>query len=76
MVLMAVGAIVAMLSSIPEPAMRRFSAAVVFALALWPFATAAQEEPPPSKCVAIANALPSATYAGFTPSKTPALLLA
>jgi len=28
---------------------------------------AAQEEPPPSRCVAIANALPSVTYASFTP---------
>lgn len=55
--------------------MRRFSAAVMLALALWPLA-AAQEEAPPSKCVAIANALPSATYASFVPSKADAPLMA
>lgn len=47
--------------------MNRFAAAFLAAL-LWPLAASAQEEPPPSRCVAIANALPSATYASFTPS--------
>ncbi len=36
----------------------------------------AQDEPPPSRCVAIANALPSATYANFTPSQAPSPILA
>ncbi|MBL8580024.1 MAG: MBL fold metallo-hydrolase [Mesorhizobium sp.] len=36
----------------------------------------AQEEPPPSRCVAIANALPSATYANFTPSQASSPILA
>ena len=56
--------------------MLRLSTAALLALMLWPFTAAAQEEPPPSKCVAIANALPSATFASFTPSLTPAPLLA
>ena len=45
--------------------MLRPSAAVLLVFALWPFAASAQEEPPPSRCVAIAEALPSATYASF-----------
>jgi L-ascorbate metabolism protein UlaG (beta-lactamase superfamily) len=48
--------------------MLRLSAAVLLAVLFWPLAASAQEEPPPSRCVAIANALPSATYASFTPS--------
>jgi len=55
--------------------MLRF-AVLLFALASWPLAAAAQEEPPPSKCVAIANALPSATYANFTPSANAGPILA
>ena len=55
--------------------MLRLSAALLVLLS-WPLAAAAQEEPPPSKCVAIANALPSATYAGFTPSKADTPILA
>ncbi|MGX9180089.1 MBL fold metallo-hydrolase [Mesorhizobium sp. BHbdii] len=52
--------------------MLRPSAAVLLTLAFWPFAASAQEEPPPSRCVAIAEALPSATYASFT-AQTPLL---
>ena len=48
--------------------MLRLAATALLAVLLWPFIAAAQEEPPPSRCVAIANALPSATYASFTPS--------
>lgn len=48
--------------------MLRLSTAALLALLSWPFAAAAAQEPPPSKCVAIANALPSATYASFAPS--------
>src|SRR5688572_25600909 len=55
--------------------MLRLSAALLVLLS-WPLATAAQEEPPPSRCVAIANALPSATYAGFMPSKADTPILA
>lgn len=40
-------------------------AAAFAALAFWPLTAIAQEEPPPSKCVAIANALPAATFASF-----------
>jgi L-ascorbate metabolism protein UlaG (beta-lactamase superfamily) len=46
--------------------MLRLSAAVLLSLAFWPLAASAQGEPPPSRCVAIAEALPSATYASFT----------
>jgi L-ascorbate metabolism protein UlaG (beta-lactamase superfamily) len=55
--------------------MLRLLAAVSLALLSWPLPALAQGEPPPSKCVAIANALPSATYASFSPSaaKTPIL---
>lgn len=48
--------------------MLRFAAALLFAVASWPLAAAAQDEPPPSRCIAIANALPSATFASFEPS--------
>jgi L-ascorbate metabolism protein UlaG (beta-lactamase superfamily) len=56
--------------------MLRIPVVALLAVMLCPFAAAAEEEPPPSKCVAIANALPSATFASFTPSATPAPLLA
>lgn len=56
--------------------MLRLSAAAFLAVLSWPFAAAAQEEPPPSRCVAIANALPNATYASFTPSQAGAPILA
>jgi L-ascorbate metabolism protein UlaG (beta-lactamase superfamily) len=52
--------------------MLRLLAAALLALLSWPLAAAAQGEPPPSRCVAIANALPSATYASFTPSRADA----
>ena len=46
-------------------------------LLLLPVGAMAQEaEAPPSRCVAIANALPSATYASFTPSKAERPILA
>jgi L-ascorbate metabolism protein UlaG (beta-lactamase superfamily) len=48
--------------------MFRLFAAFVPAFAFWTATALAQQEPPPSKCVAIANALPSATYASFTSS--------
>lgn len=48
--------------------MLRRSATALAALLLWPIAAIAQQEPPPSRCVAIANALPSATFASFKPS--------
>jgi L-ascorbate metabolism protein UlaG (beta-lactamase superfamily) len=51
-------------------------AVLLLAVASWPFSASAQEEPPPSKCVAIANALPSATYASFTPSRSAGPILA
>jgi L-ascorbate metabolism protein UlaG (beta-lactamase superfamily) len=48
--------------------MLRLSAAVFLAVAiLFPLEARTQEEPVPSKCMAIAEALPSATYASFTP---------
>jgi L-ascorbate metabolism protein UlaG (beta-lactamase superfamily) len=56
--------------------MSRLSAAVLLAFLLWPFAASAQDEPPPSRCVAIANALPSATYANFAPLRRGAPILA
>jgi L-ascorbate metabolism protein UlaG (beta-lactamase superfamily) len=56
--------------------MFRLSAATLLAFLLWPLAAAAQEGPPPSKCVAIANALPSATFASFTPTEVQASILA
>src|SRR5688500_10809439 len=55
--------------------MLRLSAAALLAL-FWSLAAAAQEEPPASKCVAIANALPSATFASFMPSRADAPVLA
>ncbi|PTE07167.1 MBL fold metallo-hydrolase [Mesorhizobium helmanticense] len=56
--------------------MLRLSAAALLTLALWPLAASAQEEPTPSRCVAIAQALPSATYASFTAPKGQTPLLA
>src|SRR5687767_7468349 len=56
--------------------MLRLSAAALLALLFWSLAAAAEGEPPPSKCVAIANALPSATFASFVPSKAAAPVLA
>lgn len=47
--------------------MHRLACAAFLASLIWPLAATAQDEPPPSRCVAIANALPSATYASFTP---------
>jgi L-ascorbate metabolism protein UlaG (beta-lactamase superfamily) len=39
-------------------------------LLFWlPWSALAQEDPVPSKCVAIANALPGVTYASFTPAQ-------
>ncbi|MDQ2704040.1 MAG: MBL fold metallo-hydrolase [Pseudomonadota bacterium] len=55
--------------------MLRLSVAVLVFFA-WSVAAPAQEEPPPSKCVAIANALPSATFASATPSIADAPILA
>ncbi|TJX00655.1 MAG: Zn-dependent hydrolase [Mesorhizobium sp.] len=51
--------------------MLRLSAAILLILAFWPFAASAQEEKPPSRCVAIAEALPSASYASFTATQAP-----
>lgn len=60
--------------------MLRSLAAALLALApvaLMPFAASAQEaEAPPSRCVAIANALPSATFASFQPKQTMKPILA
>ncbi|MEP9386111.1 MBL fold metallo-hydrolase [Mesorhizobium sp. KR9-304] len=56
--------------------MLRLSAAAFLAFLSCPFAAAAQEEAPPSRCVAIANALPHATHASFTASKAAAPILA
>ncbi|WP_292402303.1 MBL fold metallo-hydrolase [Mesorhizobium sp.] len=56
--------------------MLRLCAAVLLPLAFWPLAASAQEEPPPSRCVAIAQALPSATYASFTAPKAQQPMLA
>ena len=49
--------------------MLRLAATVLVASLFWPLAAAAQDEPPPSRCVAIANALPSVTYANLTPAQ-------
>ena len=49
--------------------MLRRTAAVLVTSLLWPLAAAAQDQPPPSKCVAIAQALPSVTYASFAPAQ-------
>ena len=44
--------------------------AVVLALcSLFPQPALAQDEPPPSRCVAIAQSMPRATYASFTPAQ-------
>ncbi len=36
---------------------------------LWSLSAMAQDQPPPSRCMAIAQALPSVTYANFTPAQ-------
>ena len=46
--------------------MSRFAAVLLFGL-LFPAAAFAQDEPVPSRCVAIAQALPGVTYAKYTP---------
>jgi len=63
-------------SAFREIAMLRHCATALAALLFWPFAAHAQQEAPPSKCVAIANALPSATFASFTPLTAPKPTLA
>jgi len=50
--------------------------ALVLTVLFWPWSAWAQDEPPPSRCVAIANALPSATYASFTTSQAQRPILA
>ncbi|MEQ1942341.1 MBL fold metallo-hydrolase [Mesorhizobium sp. VNQ89] len=50
--------------------------ALVLTVLFSPWSAWAQDEPPPSRCVAIANAFPSATYANFTPSRAVPLILA
>ena len=47
----------------------RFTEAAILAFFLAAFPAAAQEEPVPSKCIAIAGTLPSVTYANFTPAE-------
>lgn len=47
-------------------------AAIVYAVMLLPAAAQDAGEPPPSRCVAIAQTLPKATYASFAPAVTPA----
>jgi L-ascorbate metabolism protein UlaG (beta-lactamase superfamily) len=47
--------------------MQRIAAVFLALAAFGPIRAAAQEEPVPSKCVAIAGTLPSVTYANFTP---------
>ena len=49
--------------------MLRLAATVLVASLFWPLTAAAQDEPPASRCVAIANALPSVTYANLTPAQ-------
>ncbi len=56
--------------------MLRCFALVLTAILFGPLSAWAQDEPPPSRCVAIANALPSATYANFTPSQARRPILA
>ena len=46
---------------------RTIACLLMMAAGLWSGAALAQQEPPPSRCVAIAEALPKATYANFTP---------
>jgi len=47
--------------------MLRLVTAVLTMSIMWPVAAQAQDAPPPSRCVAIAQALPSVRYASFTP---------
>lgn len=49
--------------------LRLLAAALPLMLALFSGVAFAQEEPPPSRCVAIAQALPSVIYANFTPAQ-------
>ncbi|MEX0406262.1 MBL fold metallo-hydrolase [Aquibium sp. LZ166] len=46
------------------------AAANLLAVLSWPIAALAQNDPVPSKCLAIAQGLPSVTYASFTPAQT------
>lgn len=49
----------------------RLSAVIAFcAVSLLPALARADDDPVPSRCVAIANALPDVTYAAFTPAQT------
>jgi L-ascorbate metabolism protein UlaG (beta-lactamase superfamily) len=45
---------------------RLLAAAALLAALLFPFAASAQEAPVPSRCMAIAQSLPKATYASYT----------
>lgn len=56
--------------------MLRLAAAALLMLVPWLPAASAEEETPPSRCVAIANALPSAIYASYTPSPAQSPILA
>jgi len=49
--------------------MLRLASVVLAAVMFSPWAALAQGEAPASKCVAIAQAMPSATYASFTPAQ-------
>jgi len=50
--------------------MPAFRLAALLAFLLWPLAVAfAREDPVPSRCLAIAQALPGVTYANFTPAQ-------
>ena len=50
--------------------MHRFSFQAAFAIVLlWSGTAFAQDEPPPSRCVAIAQSAPGVTYASFTPAQ-------
>ena len=51
-------------------------AAVLLGFACLPAAAQDAAEPVPSRCIAIAETLPKATYASFTPAFTPASTLA
>lgn len=50
----------------------RLLAAFFLSLAAMSLPASAQESPPPSRCLAIANALPGVTYANFTPAQAQA----
>ena len=49
--------------------MLRFAVFLLLAM-LFPHAALAQDEPVPSRCVAIAQSIPNVTYANFTPAQT------